>query len=85
METSDAKLAEEVHKLNECFEQLKSGLAITKILIASSTIVSFTWRGKTWQMSNILGVNVWRLWVYPLQSQIMSLKNLLRNFQQDWS
>ena len=30
METSDAKLAEEVHKLNECFEQLKSDLAITK-------------------------------------------------------
>ena len=27
METSDAKLAEEVHKLNECFEQLKSDLA----------------------------------------------------------
>ena len=38
MESSDTKLAEEVRKLNESFEQVKSDLAIKKMLIASSTI-----------------------------------------------
>ena len=43
-------------------------------------LILLTWRGKTWQMSNILGVNVWRLWVYPLQSQIISLKKSFAKF-----
>ena len=44
MESSDTKLAEEVRKLNESFEQVKSDLAIKKMLIASSTITSLKWR-----------------------------------------
>ena len=43
-------------------------------------LILLAWRGKTRQMSNILGVNVWRLWVYPLQSQIISLKKSFAKF-----
>ena len=44
------------------------------MLIASSTIVSLPWRGNAGKMPSILGENVWRFWVYPLQSRIMNLK-----------
>ena len=74
MKSSDTKFAEEVRKFNESFEQLKSDLAITKMLIASSTITLLSWRGNAGQMLSILAENVWRLWVYPLHSWIMSLK-----------
>ena len=65
MKSSDTKFAEEVRKFNESFEQLKSDLAITKMLIASSTITLLSWRGNAGQMPSILAENVWRLWVYP--------------------
>ena len=44
------------------------------MLIASSTIASLTWSDNAGQMPSVLGENVWRLRVYPLQSRIMSLK-----------
>ena len=44
------------------------------MLMANSTIASLTWRDNTGQMPSILGENLWRLWVYPLQSRIMSMK-----------
>ena len=44
------------------------------MLIASSTIISSTWRGNTGQMPSILRENVRKLWVYRLQFWIMSWK-----------
>ena len=73
MESSN-KFAEEFRELNENFEQLKYDLAIAKIVIASSTIALLTWRGNAGQMPRILGENIWKLWVYPLQSRIINLK-----------
>ena len=73
MESSN-KFAEQFRELNESFEQLKCDLAIAKMVIASSTIALLTCRGNAGQMPRILGENVWKSWVYPLQSRIINLK-----------
>ena len=44
------------------------------MLVASSKIALLTWSGNAGQMPSILRENVWRLWLYPLQSQIINLR-----------
>ena len=70
MESSDTKFAEEVRKLNESFQQLKSDLAITKN-INNQLHICFV--NMEWQCVEI-EKNVRRLWAYQLQSRIKSSK-----------
>ena len=56
---------------------LNMTLLYQKMLIASSTITSLTWRSNARQMPSILGDNVWKLWLYPLQSRIINFKQPL--------
>ena len=63
MESSDAKFPEEVCKLNESSQQLKSDLAITKNVNSQLNNRFVNWRGNARQVPNIVGENVWNLWV----------------------
>ena len=66
MESSDTKFAEEVRKLNESFQQLKSDLAITKN-VNNQLHICFV--NMEWQCVEI-EKNVRRLWANQLQSRI---------------